>query len=240
MFQKMFHRVRMWIKKGSGESRELRSRKDVAVSMHGRTPKSQLSSSGMQKRKVHNMMVRTSSKWHAWDERAWELRRAPSSQQPARESPGRVEAEKPRSIQQKSVYRKGETRRSRSIQQKSMHRKRDKEVSRHVRKTEIWDTRGLTANNGHSTDHSVAESQRDAAHVAACETLSTWSRAVSNRLSLLPKTFTCNAPRGWERTPAARETAFRPDSGEQKIHNARRTRTYEYSQQVESREKYAA
>ena len=29
---------------------------------------------------------------------------------------------------------------------------------------------------------------------------------------------------------AARETAFRPDSGEQKIHDARRTRTHEYNQ----------
>ena len=37
------------------------------------------------------------------------LRRTPGSQQPAREAPGRVEVEKPRSIQQKSVRRKGET-----------------------------------------------------------------------------------------------------------------------------------
>ena len=40
-------------------------------------------------------------------------------------------AEKPRSVQQKSVYGKRERRRSHSIQQKSMHRKRDKEVQRH-------------------------------------------------------------------------------------------------------------
>ena len=51
--------------RGSNESRESprRSRKDVTVCMHGRTPKSQLSISGMQKRKFHqNMMVRSSSK----------------------------------------------------------------------------------------------------------------------------------------------------------------------------------
>ena len=36
------------------------------------------------------------------------------------------------------------------------------------------------------------------------------------------------------------ETAFRPDSGEQKIHDARRMCTHEYSQQAETREKYAA
>ena len=66
MFQKMFHRVRMWMREGSQESQESpwRSRKD-AVCMHGRTQKSQLSSSGMQKREVQNMMVRTSSNGHA-------------------------------------------------------------------------------------------------------------------------------------------------------------------------------
>ena len=50
--------------KGSGESRELlpKVQEGRALCMHGRTPKSQLSSSGMQKRKVQNMMVRTSSK----------------------------------------------------------------------------------------------------------------------------------------------------------------------------------
>ena len=34
---------------------------DVAVCMHGRTPKSQLSSNGIQRRKVQNTMVRISS-----------------------------------------------------------------------------------------------------------------------------------------------------------------------------------
>ena len=49
--------------RGSNESRDSpqRSRKGVTLCMHGRIPKSQLRS-GMQKRKVQNMMVRTSRK----------------------------------------------------------------------------------------------------------------------------------------------------------------------------------
>ena len=37
-----------------------------------------------------------------------------------------------------------------------------------------------------------------------------------------------------------RLTAFRPDTGEQKIHDERKTRIHEYGQQAETRGKYAA
>ena len=50
------------------------------------------------------------------------LGRAPGSQQPAREAPGKVEVEKPRSIHQKSMHRKRD-KECHSIQQKSVFRK---------------------------------------------------------------------------------------------------------------------
>ena len=67
--------------RGSNESWESprRSRKDVTICMHVLDPNSQLSSSAMQKRKVQHMMLRTSSKWHACEERASRLRRPRST-----------------------------------------------------------------------------------------------------------------------------------------------------------------
>ena len=82
------------------------------------------------------------------------------NQQPAHKAPGRVEAKKPRSIQQKvgipqqrwDAHRRSVStqqwdahRRSHSIQQKSMHRKREKEDSRHSAEDQYWqnlDARG--------------------------------------------------------------------------------------------------
>ena len=96
------------------------------------------------------------------------LRRAPSSQQPAREAPDRVEAKHSAEV---GIPRQWDAhRRSHSIQQKSMHRKQDKEDSRHsaedqywqnldaragtlaqqCEEREMWDARGLIANNDDS------------------------------------------------------------------------------------------
>ena len=126
-------------------------------------------------------------------------------------------------MQQKSVHRKSgtltagltvfsrnrciasETRRSRDIQQKTVRQKLDACVDGHraaVQEKKRWDTRGLTANNDHSggveglsrpRHGRVPKTEEDAAHVAACETLSTWSTAVLDRLSLLQfdSVFSC-------------------------------------------------
>ena len=125
------------------------------------------------------------------------LRRAPGSQQPAREAPGRVEAEKPRSIQQKSVYRNSgtltggltvfsrsrciasETRRTRDIQQKTstgriqMHaRGRPRSSARQrmrcgTQEVLLRTTTTLVVLKA-SADHAVAESLKDRERRSPC------------------------------------------------------------------------
>ena len=110
------------------------------------------------------------------------LRRAPGSQQPAREAPGRVEVEKPRSIQQKPVHHKGGTEVSQHSAEdcawQNLHAragtpaqqcKRTRDGTREVLPRTTTTTVVLKA----SADHTVVESSRRE------------DRAVSDRLSLL-------------------------------------------------------
>ena len=79
------------------------------------------------------------------------------------------EAEEPQSTQQKSVYRKGDVhRRFHSIQQK---------VGAALRLSqEPLDEDELAEFRCMRGDARAAVQEKDAAHVAACETLSTWSK----------------------------------------------------------------
>ena len=124
------------------------------------------------------------------------LRRAPSSQQPAREAPDRVEAEKPRSIQQKSENRNSgtltggltvfsrsrciasKTRRTRDIQQKTstgriwMHaRGRPRSSARRERcgtQEVLLRTTTTLVVLKTSADHAVAENLKDRERRSPC------------------------------------------------------------------------
>ena len=238
MFQKLFHRVRMWMRPEG------------------------LEKTSTQRRKVQNTMVRISSQWHAWDEWAWRLRRvaqSAASTQSNGQSWGEGASKQKVGIpqQQWDAHRRSHStqqwdahRKSHNIQQKSMHRKRDKEDSRHSAEDQYWQsldaTRLITAQQCKKTerhvnqllhigagdltannDHAVAEYHTVMLEIPVYHAVAEYSERKTDPMFSLRVDWHLSAEKDNGEFGTSRKlvgTSVRLVGGEWKIHYVRRTR----------------